>query len=98
MSLNCRSARYLGKQMAKAQRFSYGSIRNIAEPEKSELGQNLFHDVCFFHSCQPHIKPLELVRKSIVIDAEQVQHGRVHIMNRNNVFHGIVAQLVRGSV
>ena len=50
-----------------------------------------------FDTRQSHIEALMFDSESLVINAQQVQHGRVQIANVNNVFHGIVSQFIGGA-
>ena len=50
------------------------------------------------HVRQPHVATTETIRQPRVIDAQQVQHGGVQVVNRHRVFDGVVAVFVGRTV
>ena len=47
-----------------------------------------------FHAGQPLVEALVFVGEPFVIDAEQVQHGGVEIVNVDRVFDDVVGEVV----
>src|SRR6478672_9249939 len=47
---------------------------------------------------QPHIAPPKPVRQAGVVDAEQMQHRGMQVMDRDFVFDGVEAVFVRGAI
>ena len=50
------------------------------------------------HIRQPEIPALEFVGQLLVIDAHQVQHRRVQVVDVVDIFDGVVAQFVGAPV
>src|SRR5579871_5871256 len=50
------------------------------------------------HIGQPHIPPAEPKCETFVVDAEQVKHGRVQVVNFNPAIDSLVAPLIGGAV
>ena len=51
-----------------------------------------------FDAGQSHVEPLELVSESLMVDSQQGQHGRVEVVDGDDIFDGVVAKLVGRSV
>lgn len=47
---------------------------------------------------EPIIATLEAMRESLVINAQEVQGGRVQVMNVDRVLHNVVAEIIRLSM
>src|SRR5439155_23958086 len=62
----------------------------------AELRQQLRHQFAV-HVRQPEVAALEAEREPFVIEAEQVQNGRLEIVDVNAVFGGGEAELIRGT-
>lgn len=62
------------------------------------LAENFSQDVRFFDTRQFEIQTLEPIRKLTMVDAEQVQHGRMQVTDVHGFFDGVVSQFVRRSV
>ncbi len=50
------------------------------------------------HVGQPHVAAAEAVGQSLVVDAQQMQHRRVQVVDLDLVFDGVVAVVVGGAV
>src|SRR5439155_23101796 len=50
------------------------------------------------HIRQAEVAALKAVRQSEVVDAEQMEHGGVQVVDGDDVFDGVVAELVGGAV
>src|ERR1051325_7464791 len=61
------------------------------------LGENLGHDIARDPG-EPRVQPLELHREPLVIDPQQVEHGRMEIRHRDRILFRRVAQLVGSPV
>ena len=61
------------------------------------LGDNLFYDLAV-HIGESEIAALEPVREFLVVDAEEVEHGRVHVVDVDDVLDRVVAEVVRRAV
>lgn len=64
--------------------------------EGKRLSNDSFDDFSS-NACEANIKALELGGKTMVIDAEQGQHGGVQIVDIDDVFHGSVAEFIGGA-
>ena len=70
----------------------------MGEASKSAaLGQNLV-DHLPAHIRQPEVAALIPIREAFVVDAEKVQNGGVKIVDVNDIFHGVIAEVVGGAV
>lgn len=75
----------------------YRSAR--ASKWESGSGENVLHHLdAGFHPGEAHIEPLELVGELLVINAEEMQHGGVEVVNGDNILDRIVAKVIGGSV
>src|SRR5438132_8932277 len=60
-------------------------------------GQNLVYNTAL-HVGETEVPALELVRQALVVDAEEVEHGSVQVMHLDDIFDGVVAQLIGAAV
>ena len=59
------------------------------------LRQNSLHHLTRFHAGEPEVEALEADGEAFVVEAEQVQHGRVKIIRRRHVYHAAPAEVIR---
>jgi hypothetical protein len=71
--------------------------RSFGSAGSASLGKNIFHDAAA-DACQASIQPLEFNSHTLVLDTQQVQHGRMEIVNADRVLLGCIAKLVRRAV
>ena len=68
-----------------------------AAPSTALSRQDFFHHVAV-HVGEAKVSALEGVGEAFVVDAEQMQHGGVEIVNVEDVFDGVVAEFVGRTV
>ena len=56
--------------------------------------QNLFHDSAMFHAGELLVESLVLEREPLVVETEQVQHGRVEVADRDRGFDDVVREVI----
>jgi len=69
------------------------------EPDKTlqiqafdlNLGKDIFDDVSLFDAGEAKVEALELVTESVVIQAEQVQHGCMKVTHMHWIFYCVVS-------
>ena len=61
-------------------------------------GENLLHHPGRLDAGQPHVEALVLDREPVVVDAEQVQHRGVQVVDVDDVLDRVVAELVGRAV
>ncbi len=74
-----------------------GSSRDLSLTYERPSSNDLFRHNSRYIG-QPEIASAVPIRQPLVIESEQVQHGRVEIVDVHAVFDGVVADVVRGSV
>ncbi len=62
-----------------------------------QSGEQTLDDVSL-HVRQAHIEALEFDRERFVVDAEEVQEGRVQIVHMDDVLNRVVAEFVRCAI
>src|SRR5262249_13079224 len=60
--------------------------------------QDLLHDTRLFYACQLHVQALEAFREAFVVNAQQVEHGGMQVVNVDTVLHRVIAKFVGGSI
>jgi len=50
------------------------------------------------HVGQPEVAACVAVGQSFVIEAEQVKHGGMEVVDRNGIFNGSETEIIRGSI
>lgn len=61
------------------------------------LSQDGLHDMTA-DVRQTEVTALEAIGESFVIDSEQVQHGRMQIVNMDHIGNGVITKLVGGTI
>ena len=65
--------------------------------EQADLRKNVMNDISM-HVGQAEVSTLEADGHAFMVDAQQVQHRGVHVVDGDDVFDGVVAKFVGGSV
>src|SRR5713101_2570278 len=60
-------------------------------------GENLVYNTAM-HVGETEVPALELVGEPLVVDAQQVEHGGVQVVHRDDILDGVVAEVVGAAV
>ena len=69
----------------------------MATPVRTELRQYIADDVPVDVG-EAEVAALEAVGQFLVVDAEQMEHGRVEIVDRDDVLDGVITEIIRRAV
>lgn len=83
----------------------YGVCRGVAHEDTirgirggCELGEDFFDDVGVFEAGEFFVETLVFDGEVGVVEAEEVEHGGVEIVDGDDIFDGVVSEFVGGSV
>ena len=94
---DCNDGAGPGKDECSTRIHRFALARSCASTNNNEDPDDLLHDVAV-HIGQPHVAAAETEGQSLVIDAQQVQHRGVQVVNLDTVFDDLIAPFVRRTV